>query len=198
MTDDEKEPQRPNANYKLSKPDNGPVKETDLHFYYNRESRLARAPKVVQDLYAERKPARFSLIRPLVSSKPMALTFFTVVILCVTLIVFSFTGRLTTSYSLDGTRLEVKGIRYEDMVIMVVRKTLKKGNTSAYTGAVDIAVSPAVKSGDENYPVFYHRIFFSASQEEEYRFAVPFDAEELVIVLQTEKSTLQLKKLKPE
>ena len=192
MTDNEEKPQRPNANYKLSKPDNAPIDENDLHYHYNRENRLAKAPRTVQELY-DRKPARFSLMRPLVSSRPMAIMFFTIMILCATLIVFSLTGRLSTSHSLDGTRLEIKGIKYEDMVIMVVRKTLKKKAASVYTGAVDVAVSPAVKTEDEEYPVFYHRIFFSTAQEEEYRFAVPFDAPELVMVLQTEKSTLQIK-----
>jgi hypothetical protein len=197
MTDDDKT-ERPNANYRLSKPEGvNPVDEETLHFHYNRESRLAKAPQAVRDLYADKKPARFSLLRPFVSNKPTSMLFFAILALCATLIVLSVTGYLGKSHSLDGARLEVKGTRYEEMVIMVVRKTLKKGNYSGYTGAVDVAVSPAIKNKDEKYPVFYHRIFFSLAPEEEYRFAVPFDSEELVMVLQTEKSTLQIK-MKPE
>jgi hypothetical protein len=197
MTGDEKTG-RPNANYQLSKPEGGSlVDEENLHFHYSRESRLAKAPQSVRDLYAGKKPARFSLLRPFISNKPTSMLFFAIVVLCATLIVLSVTGYLDKSYSMDGVRLEIKGIRYEEMVIMVVRKTLKKGNFSGYTGAVDVAVSPAVKSKDEKYPVFYHRIFFSFEPEEEYRFAVPFDSEELVMVLQTEKSSLQIK-MKPE
>jgi hypothetical protein len=196
MTGDEKTG-RPNANYKLSRPEGGnSIDEENLHFHYDRESRLAKAPQAVRELYAA-KPARFSFLRPLVSNKPMSMLFFAIVVLCATMIVLSVTGYLGKSYSLDGARLEIKGIRYEEMVIMVVRKTLKKGNLSAYTGAVNVAVSPAVKSKDENYPVFYHRFFFSLAPEEEYRFAVPFNSEELVMVLQTEKSSLQIK-MKPE
>jgi hypothetical protein len=197
MTNDDKT-ERPNANYQLSKPDGGNLAdEENLHFYYNRESRLAKAPKAVRELYANKKPARFSLLRPFISNKPTSMLFFAIMVLCATLIVLSVTGYLGKSHSLDGVKLEIKGTRFEGMVIMVVRKTLKKGNLSGYTGAVDVAVSPAIKSKDEKYPVFYHRIFFSLAPEEEYRFAVPFDSEELVMVLQTEKSSLQIK-MKPE
>jgi hypothetical protein len=197
MTSDEKT-ERPNANYKLSRPEGGAsVDGENLHFHYNRESRLAKAPQAVRELYANKKPARFSFLGPLVSNKPTSMLFFAILALCATLIVLSVTGYLDKSYSLGGARLEIKGIRYEEMVIMVVRKTLKKGNFSSYTGAVDVAVSPAIKSKYEEYPVFYHRIFFSLAPEEEYRFAIPFDSEELVMVLQTEKSSLQLK-MKPE
>jgi hypothetical protein len=197
MTGDEKI-ERPNANYRLSRPLGGAsVDEENLHFHYDREERLSKAPQAVRDLYAEKKPARFSLLRPFISNKPTSMLFLAIVILCATMIVLSVTGYLDKSYSLDGARLEIKGIRYEEMVIMVVRKTLKKGSFSQYTGAVDVAVSPAIKSKDEEYPVFYHRIFFSLAPEEEYRFAVPYASEELVMVLQTEKSSLQIK-MKPE
>jgi hypothetical protein len=197
MTGDEKT-ERPNANYRLSKPESGnSFDEENLHFHYDREERLAKAPQAVWDLYAKKKPARFSFLGPLISNKPTSMLFFAILALCATLIVLSVTGYLDKSYSLDGVRLEIKGIKYEDMVIMVVKKTLKKGSFSGYTGAVDVAVSPAIKSKDEQYPVFYHRIFFSLAPEEEYRFAVPFDSEELVMVMQTEKSALQIK-MKPE
>jgi hypothetical protein len=194
----EEKTERPNAAWRLSRPEGAnPADEEHLRFHYNRESRLAKAPQAVRDLYAEKKPARFSLLRPFVSNKPTSMLFFAIVILCATMIVLSVTGYLGKTYSLDGVKLEIKGIRYEETVILVLRKTLKKSNLSAYTGAVDVAVSPAIKSRDEQYPVFYHRVFFSLAPEEEYRFAVPFDSEELVMVLQTEKSSLEIK-MKPE
>jgi len=58
---------------------------------------------------------------------------------------------------------------------------------------VDLAFAPAVQTAGEDYPVFYHRVSFSQKREEEYRFAVPFDPPELVLVLQTESSTLKAK-----
>jgi hypothetical protein len=86
---------------------------------------------------------------------------------------------------------------------MIVRKTVKKSvlkrasNLSpAYTGAVDIAVQPLIKPGiSQDSPaeeMFYHKIFFTFEPEESYRFTVPFDSEELALVLKTEKKTLGL------
>ncbi|MDR2953224.1 MAG: hypothetical protein LBU82_08290 [Treponema sp.] len=197
MTGEEKA-ERPNANYRLSKGESGNLAdEENLQFHYKREERLAKAPQAVRELYAEKKPARFSLFRPFASNKPMPMLFLTILALCATLIVLSKTGALEKAHSLDGAKIEITGTRFEGTAIIVVRKTLKKENSALYTGAVDVAVSPAVKSMEEEYPVFYHRIFFSAAREEEYRFAVPFDSEELAMVLQTEKSSLKIK-LKPE
>ncbi|MDR0443116.1 MAG: hypothetical protein LBH44_06905 [Treponema sp.] len=200
MSDEEK-PQRPNANYNLSKPDTAVVdKDEPLHFYYNRERRLANAPQAVRDLYVVQKHNRFNLLKPLISSKPKAMLFFTIIISFVAIFVLSIMGYFDNSWSLDGNKLEIKGIKYEEMVIMLVKKSVQK-NRQGYTGAVDIAVSPAastlITAGNEDSPVFYHRIFFSAQQQEEYRFAIPFDSSELALVLQTEKSTLKIK-MKPE
>ncbi|WP_461246116.1 hypothetical protein [Treponema sp. R6D11] len=62
-TDSDEGKKRPNANYKLSKPDDAVVPPKDeLNFYYNREHRLAKAPKYVQALYEEKKPNRFGFL----------------------------------------------------------------------------------------------------------------------------------------
>ncbi|MDR2730039.1 MAG: hypothetical protein LBB81_03975 [Treponema sp.] len=201
MSDDIKpekaESARPNANYNLSAANNaGKDEDGKLIFHYSRERRLAKAPQAVKDLYVEHKFNRFNLLKPLVTGKPHATLFFTIVLLCAVILVFSITGYFDTSYTLEGNRIAVKGTSYDGTVIMLVRKTAGKKSVS-YTGAVDIAVSPAIKSEDEDYPVFYHKVFFSQEDEEEYRFVLPFDSQELVVVMQTEKSTLKFK-MKPE
>ena len=88
---------RPNAKYKLSKPDGSPRDEEHLTFYYSRERRLAKAPRPVQDLYAEGKRPRFSLLRPLVGSKPRAMLFFSIVLLCAAILALSVFGYFYTS-----------------------------------------------------------------------------------------------------
>jgi len=192
MTDDTGDTQRPNANYKLSKPDGYVPAEGELNFYYSREKRLAKAPQGVKDLYkTEKKYSGFNLLRPLIADKPRATLFFTIVILCIIILLFSVLGYFNSSFSLDGNKLEISGVRYEGTTIVVVKKTVN--GSSAHTGAVDIAVSPVVQTEDEQYPVFYHRVFFSLETEETYRFVVPFESPELVMVLQTEKSTLKIK-----
>jgi len=195
MTEEEKKP-RPNANYKLSKPDGpNPAAEENLVFYYNRERRLEKAPQAVRDLYAEKKTG-FNLLRPLVADKPRATVFFTIIFMCAAIIIVSIVNKTGGAYSLEGNKIEVSGTRFEGATILILTKTIKKNADNAYTGAVDVAVSYPVGVG-EDYPVFYHRIFFSMENVEEYRFAVPFDAPEQLLILQTEKNTLQIK-YKPE
>ena len=192
MTDDDL-PKRPNAKYKLSKPDGGNITEESLTFHYNRERRLAKAPQAVRDLYAgNKKHSRFSLIRPLIADKPRATLFFVIIVLSGIILVLSILDRLDSSHLMDGNRIQVTGTRYEGATIVVLRKTLKNSNFQAYSGAVDIAISPVIIE-DEDFPVFYHRIFFSLEPAEEYRFVVPFDSPELLMALQTERGALQFK-----
>ena len=194
MTDNADKPQRPNANYKLSKPDNaGNPKEEELVFHYNREHRLAKAPQSVKDLYADKKQYRFNLLRPLIADKPRAFVFFTILIICAAIFLLSILGYFDKWYSLDGNKIEITGTKFEGTTIVVLKKTLKKGQVSPYSGPVDIAVSPAEESEDEELPVFPHRIFFSMEPVEEYRFIAPFDSPELLMVLQTEKDTIYIK-----
>ncbi|MDR1837217.1 MAG: hypothetical protein LBQ89_06110 [Treponema sp.] len=190
MTNEPENRLRPNANYKLSKPDGYTPTEEELNFYYSRERRLAKAPQSVKDLYTGKKQNRFNLLRPLIADKPRAILFFTIVVICLAILLLSILGYFDKSFSFDGNKLEISGIRYEEITIVMVKKTVK--SRTAYSGAVDIAVSPVVQNPDDQYPVFYHRIFFSLEPEEEYSFTVPFDDAELAMVLHSEKSALKI------
>jgi hypothetical protein len=193
VTDEENKPTRPNANYNLSRPDKGGVIEEDkLVFHYNRERRLEKAPQIVRDLYADNKSSgRFGIFRSLVSSKPKAMLFYSIVILCAIIMVFSFLGIFDRSNFLDGNTIKITGTIYEGATIVILTKTITKSSDTAYYGAVDIAISPVVNNDNEDFLVFYHRIFFSLEEIEEYRFVVPFDAPELLAVLHTENRSLR-------
>jgi hypothetical protein len=192
---DEERPHRPNEKYKLSKGD-GPLHpdEEKLVFYYNRERRLAKAPPSVRELYAQQKKPRFNLLRPLVADKPRLMSFIAIIVICVAIIIFALLGFFDKSYSMDGNNIEISGTLFEETTIVVLRKTVKKD--AAYTGAVDIAVSVPVQPGEE-IPLFYHRVFFTLTTEEEYQFVVPFASVELLMVIQTERSSLKLR-FRPE
>jgi len=200
MSDGE-EKKRPNANYQLSKANANPE---EITYHYNRERRLAKAPKAVRDLYdEEKKPKqRFSLFRPLTGSKQHATMFYSIIVACLLILAISFLGIVGDTFDLDGNRLTVQAIRYEETVIVALRKTVRKGAlallSKPYNGAVNIAVAPAAKTGQQpRDDIFFHRIFFTAEPQEFYRFALPFDSEELVLVFQTEKKTLDVR-VKPE
>lgn len=192
MTGENDHPGRPNANYKLSKPDNDTIGEENLVFHYNREHRLAKAPQSVRDLYKENKYSKFNLLRPLIADKPRATVFFTIVILCVVILMLSFLGYFDRAYTLDGNKIGISARGYEGTAIIVLKKTVKNG-AEAYTGAIDIAAFPAVQEESEQSPMFIHRIFFTFEPEEEYRFVVPFDSPEIFMHLQTEKSIIKIK-----
>ena len=185
---------RPNANYNLSYPDK-PGMEENLNFHYSREQRLAKAPQAVKDLYSENKQTRFNLFRPLVADRPRAMLFGSIVILCAIILLFSNIGIFDNSYVLDGNKIEITGTRFEGATILVLKKSVRTGiasiNSTPYSGAVDIAVSP--ESEDEEFPIFYHRVFFTLNKMEEYRFAVPFNEPDLLLVIQSEKNSLKFK-----
>jgi len=187
MSDDPGE-KRPNANYKLS-PDKQHNGTQELPFYYNREHRLEKAPEAVRNLY-DNKPIRSGLLHSLVADRPRRFLLVVIILLCLTILVLSLFGYLDNSYSLDGNKIEITAAGFEGTSIIVLNKKIK--NKNAYNGAVDIAVSIAVEEG-EDYPVYTHRIFFTTEKEEVYRFAVPFDNPDLLMVLQSEKDTLHIK-----
>jgi len=176
---------RPNVKYNLSYSDTA---SEGLTFHYNRERRLANAPESVQDIYKEEKKSRFGLFGVLVADRPRRMLFFMIVLLCFLILILSRLEFFDTSHILEGNRVEITGTFYEDTTIVLVKKTVK--NQNSYTGAVDIAVS--VNTEADQIPVYYHRIFFTMENEEVYRFAVPYNSEELLMVLQTEKNTLKL------
>jgi len=189
MTDEER-PHRPNEKYKLSKGDSLTApKEEELVFYYNRERRLAKAPQSVRDLYTAQKRPRFNLLKPLVADKPRAILFFTILIICIFIVVLSILGFFDSSYTLEGNKIVINETVYDGTTIVDLSKKAK--NKEAYSGAVDIAVTAAVQP-DEETPQFYHRVFFTLTPEEDYRFVVPFSYSELLMLVQTEKSILKI------
>jgi hypothetical protein len=192
---DEEEKQRPNANYRLSKENANPE---GLTYYYSREHRLAKAPQSVRDLYNEAPKKRGGLFRSLLDSKPKAMLFASIVILCVAILFLTTFGYTGSDYELDGNKLSVQAVKFEGAVIGAVRKSINKNFagriTSPYTGAVSIAVmTPDTLPED----IFYHRIFFTLESQEQFRFSVPFDSDELTFFFQTEKKSLNMT-IKPE
>jgi hypothetical protein len=201
---EEKQKKRPNANYKLSR-ENAGLNDGEIVHYYDRERRLAKAPQSVRDLYKTQPTGRrFGLLRPLVKTKPLAIMFFTIIVVCILLVVISALGFVGTEYTLDGNRLSIQAIRFEGTIIMVINKSTQKNgvldrfsrSAPPYAGAVDIAVQPVLKDGEVQGEVpqdlFFYKIFFTFEPQENYRFSLPFDTDELAVVLRNETNTLRL------
>jgi len=195
LPDEEKPRQRPNPGYKLS---NENVNGDEIIHHYSRERRLANAPQVVRDLYTT--PAhRFNLIKPLTRTRPLAMMFFSILVACVLIVLVSLLGLAGVNYTLEGNHLSIQAIRFEGTIIMAINKSNKKtvlnrfAPSVPYTGAVEIAVQPVINAQDEvPQDFFFHKIFFTFEPEEYYRFSVPFDTDELAVVLRSENKTLRL------
>jgi hypothetical protein len=195
--DDTPERKRPNANYPLTDKKNT---GEELVFYYSRAERLAKAPPSVQSLYAEGPKKKTGFFRSLTATRPLAMLFTSIVFLCAAILVLSIFSIGEDGYVLGGNRISLSAVKFQGETVVIMEKTFPE-NRTVYTGVVDIAVSPAAPAGSDpadnpaDYPVFTHRVFFSLAPEESYRFALPFEAEELAVVLQgeRERDTVQCK-----
>jgi len=184
---------RPNANYRLSRTNENPKPEDIVH-RYDRERRLEKAPQSVRDLYlqTEARPRR-GLFRG-AGGRTQIFTMIAILLVSVFALVSTILGRDGQTHLLDGNRISVQAIRYESMVIMALRKT--EGGPrppfsfgprrAAYTGPVGVEIRP---SPGESGSVFFHRIDFTGESPEFFRFTVPFDAPELLVVLEAGNSS---------
>ncbi|GHU73442.1 hypothetical protein FACS189450_13230 [Spirochaetia bacterium] len=199
MSDEPKPPEdetsatRPNAGYPLTENNNS---EGEMVFYYSREHRLAKAPQSVRDLYKETAPAKFNLLRPLISTKPKAVMFISILIITVMSIFTSiwYHAGDGPGGSLGGNTISASALRYEGTTIVVLKKKVQ-GRDSPYTGTVNIMVSPVLKKGKGSAsPVVEpYRISFTQKTEEEYRFALPFEDEEVLFYIQGGDNSLEFK-----
>ncbi|MDR1904014.1 MAG: hypothetical protein LBQ88_17225 [Treponema sp.] len=165
--------------------------EQELVYYYNREHRLARASPAVQALNEQKASSRNTVFKSPMAVRPLVILFSTIVILTVTgFIMGAFSGK-DEGKKLGGNSITAEAMRYKGATYIALKKTYA-GNEHVYTGTVDIAVSvPELKSA-EAVPIITERVFFSLEQNEEYRFSVPYEAPELLILLKSETEMISL------
>jgi hypothetical protein len=171
--------------------ENPPRKKAEVEpvYYYSRARRLERASEAVRELN-NGVTVRPGLFRALTATRSLAILFVTIVIFTVLGIAASFFSRGNDQIKLGGNAITVSAMTYQGSTFIVLTKTAGTDGGS-YTGTVDLAVSPAPQGKDNPpgavSPISTHRIFFSLNREEDYRFSVPFEAAELLILAQIEK-----------
>lgn len=96
-------------------PDYAPGEEP-LHFFYNRENRIARAPHIVQEYYAGRGPRPVKgLFRVLVSTRGNRFMLSSIVVFAAFLWIFSFfSGR--NAFQIAGAKASLSAFSYEETV----------------------------------------------------------------------------------
>jgi hypothetical protein len=185
---DRKPPSPPPEPESFSEPDR------EVVFYYSRSRRLERASPAVQALNEGGTSRRPSFIGSLTATKPLAILFFTLMVVMAFGLILSFLSGDTGRVRIGGAAVAVNAFFFEGNTILVLKKTYQQ-EAGLYTGAVDLAVSPVRKGEEpvEEYPIWTQRLFFTLKNGEEYRFAIPFEVPELLVLLQTETGRAALK-----
>jgi hypothetical protein len=171
-----------------------------LMFYYSRERRLERASPEVRALNESGPPRKTGLFRTLTATKSSAFVFFSIIIICAAMVLFSFLNNSGRTRILD-TEIAVSAVKGGDKSYITVQKIVT--GTNPYTGAVNIAVSvkkdtPNDSSRENNLPdpMYLETLYFSLEKEEVYRFIAPMTGETLLVLAVLDDQTA-LFKVKP-
>jgi hypothetical protein len=165
-------------------------------FYYSRERRLERASKAVQAINKPGPAMKGGLVRVLFATRSGTLLFITIVILCIFMLFIYYTRDRNSGVKIGGNSVSVSALRYSGSTYVEIKK--KGLGDDYYTGTVDLAVSiPQKLIAGEEAPIVNRRIFFTLEEQEEFRFSLPFDAPELILLMQAgnEIKTFQIKGL---
>jgi hypothetical protein len=152
-------------------------------FHYSRERRLARASEAVRAINEPGPAMKGGLVRVLFATKSGAFLFITIAILCAFILFLRYT-RDGPDLKIGGNQVSVSALRYSGVTYVELRKEALKDNY--YTGTVDLALSIPQKLMDAEMaaPIVNKRIFFTLEELEEFRFSLPFDAPELILLIQ--------------
>jgi hypothetical protein len=183
--------------------------DRDLVFHYSRDHRLARAPQSVRDLYDTSPASKPGVVKALTGGTRSGIFLLvTIVIVCVFLAVLSRGLRETGGTKLGGNTLAVSALKFPSQTdaaggaagkaaVTYIAVAKKAGSGKVYTGPVDIAVSIYQKEGAAEMPIAARKVFFTLEPEEDFRFSVPFEGRELLMVFRAEEELVTLR-VKPE
>jgi hypothetical protein len=160
-----------------------------LVFYYSREKRLERASQKIREMNDGKIPRRPGLFRTLTSTKPLAFLFISTITLCILTVLVSYLTKRDQTVLLGNT-LEISALSEGEKSYITIQKNIKSDDS--YTGTVNVAVSIPVKKGEEA-PIHAERLYFTLEQEEVFRFAVPFTAPELLVLVEEKEERVFLK-----
>jgi hypothetical protein len=165
----------------------------ELVFYYSRARRLERASEAVRRLNEPGPFRRVGLLKALTANRSGTMVFISIILVAAFIFIFSY--RQGDGDGLGGNTLTASALCFSGSTYVAVKKTAR--NDEAYTGTVDLAVSPVPqKTGEESGetpPIWTQRIFFTLEREEDFRLAVPFEAPELLILMQAGEELVRMR-----
>ncbi len=152
--------------------------EENLHFYYNREERIAKAPKNVQDYYAGKgaQPVK-GLFRSLFSNKGNRFMFGTVAILAAFVWIYSFMQK-REGIQIADTKVEVSAFSYADEIFASV-KLNKLEDDSEFKDKV-LPVSVKFSAIENNSAICDEKELFGEYKGEEVFFRTKFSNYDII------------------
>ncbi|MDR0557132.1 MAG: hypothetical protein LBG43_04595 [Treponema sp.] len=177
---------------------NPPIQDRAPVFRYSHERRLEKAPRVIRD-FNQNKGKRPAVFARFTGNRANASLLIMIFALCVFISIISRVVSDKNVYKLEGNAITVSAMRYEGNTFVVVKKQAEKAD--AYTGAVDVAISPekrnnsfsGARTPDGEPPIFTNRIYFMPEAYEEFRISAPLEIEYALILMQTETERVVIK-----
>ncbi|MDR1986596.1 MAG: hypothetical protein LBP88_06455 [Treponema sp.] len=190
-------------------PDPPKKPDRDVVFFYSRAHRLERASPAVREMNRDIPKTSPSLFGTLTSNRAYTMLFISIFVFAGFGMIFSKVSSEQKSPSsgtqrinVGGNTLKVSAQRFQGATYLRITKTAPH-DTAVYTGAVDMAITPldlppSVTEAAESPPVISHRIFFSSEAEEAYGLSLPFEAPQVLMLMQTEQDERISIQIKPE
>ena len=162
-------------------------RDSDLVFYYSKEQRQRRISAAELEKNANKKPG---LVKSLTGGRGNFFLLISIILICVMyfLGIRISNSRGNASFNLGGNTVALAVLEEEAILFLSIKKTIP-ARRKAYIGPVDISASPALSIGGE-YNFVNQRIFFGENKQEAFRLSLPFDSEELILILRTENETV--------
>ncbi|GHV87931.1 hypothetical protein AGMMS50267_02910 [Spirochaetia bacterium] len=161
--------------------------EREPEFYYSRERRLAHASSRLRELNETGLVKKGGIFRALTSTKGNTMILMVIALMSVLITIASRTIYKDGGGVRLGENILTASARRVSETTYIELKKKALGDTS-YTGPVDLAVSIPQKKGKsdgtgEVPPIETFRFFFTLKEDEEFRFALSFDAPEFLMVM---------------
>lgn len=169
---------------------NPPKKDRDEVFYFSRERRLEKASQTVRDFNSGKSAKRPGIFAVFTGNRSYAILFITIAGFCAFIAVIAKVSANQSVYKLDGNSITVSAFRYEGKTFVALKKS---AGENAYTGAVNIAVSPDKKKTEGDPAVFTERVYFMPEEREEFRMVIPMEIEYAIILLQNENASASMR-----
>ena len=189
MTEPDKSPQDTASQYKEI--------NSEIVFHYSREHRLSRASAAVSK-HNSNPYVKPGLAKRILGSRFNLFILVSIFMIFIMIMLDSrdFFNRAQGGITLGHNIMALSVLEEESILILSIQKT-RPIQREAYIGPVDIIASPAQPAEGEEPAFLIRRIFFGDSSQEVFNFTLPFEGDELIVILQAEDET-QIQRVRKE